>query len=197
MGIKSQAATEYLMVVGFVIVILIPGIYLYVKYSSESQDSVTNAKIDAISNEIVKASDLVYGYGDGSQTSVSVDLPENVVMIGFQGREIIFTVINSKGSQSEIAKVANVDMIGNITIVPGTKKIIVKSLGNAVSVFVECVNNELRCGIVYECGYYGGGGSCIMICSNNKWNINNECAPGYGCQDGQCINPGGQGQVGG
>jgi len=71
MGIKTQAATEYIMVVGFVIVILIPGIYLYVKYSSESQDSITNAKIEAISNEIIKASDLVYSYGGFADSSNS------------------------------------------------------------------------------------------------------------------------------
>ena len=182
MDVKAQAATEYLMVVGFVIVILIPGIYLYIRYSAESQDSIVNAKVDAISNEISKAADQVYSYGDGSQTSLSVDLPENVVSISFQGREIIFTVVNSKGAQSEIVKVANVDLIGNITLVPGTKKITVKSLGNAVSVFVECVDGILRCGTVYECSYYvegsGIGQECVMECENNKWTLEDACANG-------------------
>lgn len=189
MDVKTQAATEYIMVVGFVIVILIPGIYLYVKYSSESQDSIVNAKIDAISNEIVKATDLVYSYGDGSQTTVSVDLPENVVMINFQGREVIFTVINSKGSESEIAKIANVELIGEITLVPGTKKITVKSLGNAVSVYVECSDNNPRCGTAYECDYYNDEDNlnCIMECQNNKWSFINPCPIDQPfCTNGEC-----------
>jgi|SRR3989344_7848024 len=195
MGIKTQAATEYIMVVGFVIVILIPGIYLYVKYSSESQDSITNAKIEAISNEIIKASDLVYSYGEGSQTAVTVDFPKDVVMVEFIGKEIIFTVVNSKGSQSEIAKVANVDLIGEINVIPGTKKINVKSLGNAVSVFVECGNTELRCGTIFECDYYIGetyieGQECVMTCENNKWNLYEACANGpiyEECIENECV----------
>ncbi|MEK6829223.1 MAG: hypothetical protein AABY15_03780 [Nanoarchaeota archaeon] len=193
---KTQAATEYIMVVGFVIVILIPGIYLYVKYSSESQDSITNAKIDAISNEIIKASDQVYSYGEGSQTSVTVDFPESVVMVSFQGKEIVFTIINSKSGQSEIAKVANVDLIGSITIVPGTKKVNVKSLGNAVSVFVECNNGDFRCGTVFECDYYIGetyieGQECEMTCENNKWRLNKACSQGplryEECVENKCV----------
>ncbi len=190
MDVKTQAATEYLMIVGFVIVILIPGIYLYVKYSSESQDSITNAKIDAISSEIVKATDLVYSYGDGSQTTVSVDLPQNVVMIEFEGKEIIFTVINSKGSQSEIAKVANVELVGEINVIPGTKKITVKSLGNAVSVYVECSDDDLRCGTQYECNYYIEGSTegqeCVMKCGNNRWELKNPQTTGEG--HGICAN---------
>lgn len=181
---KVQAATEYLMVVGFVIVILLPGIYLYVKYSSESKDSVTNAKIDAITNEIIKSAEQVYSYGEGSQTAVSVDFPEGVIMVSFQDREIVFTVINSRGSQSEIAKVASIDLIGDITVIPGTKKINVKSLGNAVSVFVECVDDEIRCGELYECDYYESeGNECIMVCENNRWDLSSVCSDGYICDD--------------
>lgn len=191
---KTQAATEYIMVVGFVIVILLPGIYLYVRYSSESQDSVVNAKVDAISNEIIKAAEQVYSYGEGSQTIINVDFPEKVVMVEFQGREIIFTVVNSKGSQSEIAKVANADMTGLISVIPGTKRINIKSLGNSVSVFVECINDEFRCGSEYECNYYGLGDFCIMNCENNKWEDQSSCQ--YGCQEDQCIdNLGGDAQV--
>jgi len=177
------------MIVGFVIVILIPGIYLYVKYSSESRDSVTNAKVDAITNEIIKATEQVYSYGDGSQTSVNIDFPENVIMVNFQDKEIIFTVLNSKGSENEITKVSSVDLIGDITIIPGTKKITIKSLGNAVSVFVECSQGTNRCGYEAECDYYNEeyqeNQGCVMTCNNNKWESNMLCD--IGCADNECI----------
>jgi copper chaperone CopZ len=174
---KSQSATEYLMIVGFVIVILLPGIYLYMKYSGESQDSVTSAKVDAIANEIIKAVDQVYGYGEGSQTTVSVDFPKNVQEVTFEYNEdterseIVFTVINSKGGQSEISKVANVRLDNQqvISVIPGIKKIIVKSLGNAVSVYVQCNNDDEREGSVWECQYYLESNECTMRCYNNKW----------------------------
>ena len=195
MDIKSQAATEYLMIIGFVVVLLLPGIYLYIQYSQESKDSIVNAKVDAITNEIISAAEQVYSYGEGSQTSVVVDFPEDIVAINFQEKEIVFTVVNSKGSQSEIAKVANINLEGKITIIPGTKKINVKSLGSSVSVFVECSQNENRCGSEAECDYYidnyEEGMGCSLTCQNNKWDIEeicyNGCSEGLcnACQDGQ------------
>tara|TARA_Y100000310_G_C20649522_1_gene798574 strand:- start:1124 stop:1690 length:567 start_codon:yes stop_codon:yes gene_type:complete len=186
MGIKSQSATEYLMVVGFVMLILIPGVYLYTKYSAESQDSITNVKIDAISNEIIKAADQVYSYGEGSQTTVSVDFPKNVVEIIFggnifggneddQNKEIVFKVVNSKGGVSEIAKVANVFLVGKITIVQGLKKITILSLGNEISVYASCSEEEEDMpGTEIQCQYhieeYDGNG-CDVICENNQWVI--------------------------
>jgi len=181
MGIKTQAATEYLMIVGFVMIILVPSIYLYSKYSAESQDSIANAKVDAIANEIIKATDQVYSYGEGSQTTVSVSFPKNVIGITFggdeeeQNKEIVFRIINSKGGESDIAKVANVYLTGDITVFPGLKKIIVKSLGSAVSVYVSCNEGDDRDGTEWECNSYienYEGGGCTMTCNeNNRWEI--------------------------
>ena len=190
MGIKTQAATEYLMVVGFVMIILLPAIYLYTQYSRESEDSIISAKVDAITNEIVKAAEQVYSYGEGSQTTVTIDVPKNVVAINFQGNEIVFVVINSKGKQSEIAKVANVNLEGQITLVPGNKKINVRSLGDRVSVFVECSNTAERCGSDFECSYYKEGfiegQGCILECENNKWIYDDGNFCYDGCENNEC-----------
>src|SRR3989344_6871283 len=198
MNKKLQSATEYLMVVGFVMVILIPGIYLYVQYSQESNDSIINAKVDSITNEIVKAAEQVYSYGEGSQTLLNVDIPKNVVAIGFDGNEIVFTVLNSKGGSSEIVKVSNVKLNGFVTIIPGNKKINLKSEGNEVLVYSECSEDAIRCGFDWECnkfldleGFPEGTG-CKVICENNVWRLQIE-DPEYGgvcldgCTEGQCV----------
>lgn len=189
MGIKTQAATEYLMVVGFVIVILLPSVYLYTKYSEESQDSVTNAKIDAISNEIIKATNQVYSYGEGSQTIVSVDFPKNVQEITFEDKEIVFHVLNSKGGVSEIAKVSDVVLNGQITVIPGNKKITIKSFGSGVSVYVQCNNEDIRCGFEWECDYHIGdyeGQGCRMTCDTNKWDYYQPCDIGCDEETREC-----------
>jgi len=182
MDVKTQAATEYLMVVGFVLVILIPGIYLYVTYSAESQDSIINAKVDAVANEIVKATDQVYSYGEGSQTKLTINLPDSIKLIEFINNEIIFTVVNSKGAESEIAKVANVNLQGEITLIPGTKTINIQSFGDSVGVYVECGSGD-RCGTEWECSYYDSGDECIMECVNNQWDPGRYCAD---CIEGEC-----------
>lgn len=190
MNSKIQAATEYLMIVGFVIVILVPGIYLYMKYSQESQDSIINAKVDAITNEIIKAAEQVYSYGEGSQTKLTIDLPKSVKLIEFQDNEVIFTVVNSKGAESEIAKVASVKLEGVISLIPGTKSISIKSFGDFVSVYVECILGN-RCGTEWECNYYELGNACTMSCINNQWVKDDSCP--YGCDEGVCAGGGQQG----
>lgn len=188
MDIKTQAATEYLMIMGFVMVLLVPSIYLYVTYSSNSQDSIIVAKVDAITNEIVKATEQVYSYGAGSQTTLTIDIPKSVKLIEFSNGEIIFTIVNSKGQESEIAKFTNINIEGNITIIPGIKKINLVSLGNSVSIYVECSSGN-RCGSEWECQYYGNINSCTMDCTNNQWAMDDRCP--NGCTDGEC-NDGGQ-----
>ncbi|MBS3143269.1 hypothetical protein J4446_00105 [Candidatus Woesearchaeota archaeon] len=184
MDIKSQAATEYLVIVGFVIVVLVPAIYLYVTYSNESQDSVTSAKVDAIANEINKEVDRVYSYGEGSQTTIDANFPKNVVSVEFRGNEIIFTTLNSKGKESEIVKVANAMVDGSVNVIPGTKKLTIRSFGDVISIYVACNDNEVRCGTEWECIHEGGMPYCIMTCNNNKWDYFQECMTG--CNDGEC-----------
>src|SRR3989344_5132100 len=189
---KCQVATEYIIIVGFVIVVLVPITILYIRYSSESSDSVTASKIEHITNEIATAADSVYAYGEGSQLKIEVDFPSNIKEIEFNGKEVVFTVINSKNQEVEIVQVADIELEGNITVMPGKKEIIVKSLGNSVSVTMPCEEGEsscLKCNIgtctsVYQCSgtvYEPCGGLNVCcdipippICENEQTVCGNE-----------------------
>jgi hypothetical protein len=121
-----------------------PLTYLYIKYSTESSYSVTASKIDAISNEIINAANQVNVYGQETQMKLTVDFPEGIQNIKFQGKEITFVIV-SKGGQSvygqdvEIPKVADVALTGTYTsLTAGKHDIIVKSLGNSM------VNVEIK-----------------------------------------------------
>ena len=189
MNKKSQAATEYLMIIGFVMVILIPGIYLYIQYSNESNDSVINAKVDSMTNEIVKAAEQVYSYGEGSLTTLNINVPKNVVSISFEGNEVIFTVLNSKGIESEIVKASNVKLNGYITILEGSKMINIISYGDEVLVYVSCDSAQNRCGEEWECNKYVEGyeeEGCIMTCEDNRWMFNYDNLCTNGCTEGTC-----------
>lgn len=180
---KCQVATEYIIIVGFIIVVLVPITILYMKYSSESSDTVTASKVEHITNEIVAAADSVYAYGEGSQIKIEVDFPSNIKEIEFAGKEVIFTVINSKNQEIEIVQVADIELEGNITVMPGKKEIIVKSLGNSVSVTMPCVDGESEC---TSCEIYFYSGNCLYNCINKVWSLTNLCM-NSNCDTGGCI----------
>ncbi|MBS3141442.1 LamG domain-containing protein [Candidatus Woesearchaeota archaeon] len=128
---KSQVAMEYLALIAFVMIVLGVISYIYFNKSSEVKDSLTNSQIDTISDEIDKAVNTLYSYGEGSQSLVKVNFPQNVESVKVEGRDLVFTVKNQKGGISEIAKSFAFDIkLGSVmTKMPGEKTFVVKSLG--------------------------------------------------------------------
>jgi len=169
---KGQVGTEFLIIVGFVIVVLVPITLMYIQYSSQNSDVVTASKAEHITNEIAAAANSVFAYGEGSQTKLTLDFPSNIKSIVFNGKEVIFTVINSQNQEQEIVQLSDVDLQGEIYIMPGRKDIFVKTVynyttqKNVVSVTMPCEEEEeLTC---YE------GTSCTI-----NWYIPPSCV--YDC----------------
>jgi uncharacterized protein (UPF0333 family) len=72
---RAQAATEYLMIAGFLVIVI--GIaYLY--SSTILSNSIDDSKARTATNSIAKAIDQVYALGPGSKISVTVDLPSGI-----------------------------------------------------------------------------------------------------------------------
>ncbi|MEK6841121.1 MAG: hypothetical protein AABX45_00820 [Nanoarchaeota archaeon] len=132
--IKAQVATEYLVVIGLALLLVVPLTFLYFKYSTESSYSVTTSKIDAISNEIINAANQVNVYGAETQIKLSVDFPEGIQNITFQNREITFIIIAKGGQYVEIPKIADVNFSSLVytSLMQGKHDIIIKSLGNSL-----------------------------------------------------------------
>lgn len=131
---KGQVAIEYLMIVGFVLVVLIPGLVVYYNYTSSSQDKITTSKADKIAQEVVDAVDSVYYYGEGSQNTMTIDLPENVEYIYFEGKEMTIGIALENGDITEIVRASDVQMEGTIYNTPGKKDIIIKAFADKVVV---------------------------------------------------------------
>lgn len=187
-NIKAQVATEYLVIIGLVLVLIIPLTILYSKYSSESSYSITSAKIDSISNEIISAANQVNVYGKDTQVKLTLDFPDNLESINFDNKEIIFKIRGKNNEVSEIVKVSDVSLyVGSFPVTPGKKNVIIKSLGNSILINVQCKNNEFACGISSfpNCGSYG----CVLKCDNSAWAVIDVCQSNEGCnsENGECI----------
>jgi uncharacterized protein (UPF0333 family) len=75
MGKRAQASMEYLMIAGFLLVVV--GIAFLYSQSSLS-NSVDDAKAKTAVNTLAKAIDQVYALGPGSKLTVTLDLPTGI-----------------------------------------------------------------------------------------------------------------------
>ena len=187
--IKAQVSTEYLVIAGLVILIVIPITILYIKYTSESDYIITNAKVVSIANEISRTANSVYSYGQDTQLTLEIDFPKSIEGIEFKDKDIVFKVRNKQGDLVDIVKQAEVNLFSysTIPVIQGKRKIIVKSLGNYVLVQIPCTNNEMFCSDIQD---FNPGCSiatkCVLKCENSVWVFKELCIqdPCY-CQNQQ------------
>jgi len=99
---KAQSALEYLMIVALTMGIIIPAVYLFFQYSSESSAKIINAQINQIGRNIIDTAETVYFSGKGSKIALDLNMPENVIDIYIlANRELIFN-INSEIGETEV-----------------------------------------------------------------------------------------------
>ncbi len=79
---KAQAATEYLMITGFVMMILIPLVYIVVEYSQGSSGEVAEAQLQRIGTKIMENAENIYYFGNPSKITLEVNMPEGVRGMG-------------------------------------------------------------------------------------------------------------------
>ncbi|MFH1209668.1 MAG: hypothetical protein V1663_02675 [archaeon] len=196
---RGQVGTEFLIIVGFVIVVMVPITIMYLQYSGQSSDTVTASKVEHITNEIAAAASSVFAYGEGSQTKLTLDFPSNIKEIRFEGNEVIFIVINSQSLEQEIVQVTDVEFMGNsnIYVMPGKKDIIVKAVydpvsqTNKVSVTMPCEDGDIRCCTTSEenqiNNVYTTNYDCNYKCSNKAWILNSLCDSGSCTVGEDCV----------
>ena len=133
---KSQVAVEHLIIVGLIIIILIPTAYFLFTYQGSSSDAIKASKIEGAANQIIKAANNLYNYGTESKTTIEVTIPEGVQSISFLENEVVFNYLTSSNEISQLAKVADTELVGVIieNPVPGTQKLEIINLNLRICV---------------------------------------------------------------
>lgn len=129
---RGQVGMEYLMIMGFVFVILIPTLAVYFLYHQNAQDEIASTQLRAIATKITDAAETVYYLGEPTQTRLTVTLPGAVRSSTVQGREIVFTLTTSSGT-AEVVAVSAVNMTGSLPQERGTYRITVAAAGDAAA----------------------------------------------------------------
>ena len=73
---KAQAAIEFLFVVGFAMLLLIPSLALFGRFVQESSYTVTTSQVNKIGNYMLSTAKTVYHGTNGTVIVIEVNFPE-------------------------------------------------------------------------------------------------------------------------
>ena len=122
---------EYIIILGFSMLLLFPLLYLFYSESSDFEFQVTGAQMDKIAQTIVDSADAVYYHGAPSQTTVTITLPEDIRNITIQGSSISFLMQGNPVSY-EVVKWSAANLTGSITPRVGIHHVFIRASGGIV-----------------------------------------------------------------
>jgi uncharacterized protein (UPF0333 family) len=133
MGRKGQVSMEYMILVGFLVVVTIPLILVYnTQYKGTSQQIISN-QADQLGQKIVDTAESIYYLGQPSKTMIKVYMPQQIENITISNDEIVFRVRVSKGVD-EIVKLSSVPINGTLIPSAGMHYITIQSVGSYVNI---------------------------------------------------------------
>src|SRR4030043_750560 len=90
--IRAQISLEFLIVVGFALLMTFPLVIIFYQQSNNINTEVTSSQADKVASEIRDAADEVYYLGSPSKKTITVFLPENVKGVRISGNTIVFDI---------------------------------------------------------------------------------------------------------
>jgi len=101
---KGQVSLEQLLLVGFAIAILLPGIYFFYTYEQANKASLSNAQYAKLGQEFIHQGRVALAQGADSWLKLDVMLPENIrgLNVSGDGSELLFTYETPVGLTSAV-----------------------------------------------------------------------------------------------
>jgi len=132
---KLQIATEYLIIVSFALMVLLPYVlYLYtISDQYQEQSSLTIASENV--KKIGEACDWVYLQGEPAKFTLKIVIPKNVENISFLNKTIVWKVRTSAGT-SDVYYNCLSSVTGNLPIKEGEYFVSVEASGGGVKINV-------------------------------------------------------------
>jgi uncharacterized protein (UPF0333 family) len=123
---RGQAAFEYMVLVGVLLVVLIP-LFSYVSYYSSQ-----NVKVEKLEDSVQtlgKTADTLYALGPGNRDFVWINIPGGIRETKIAGHEVLITV-HLFGGDSDFYYVTKGNVNGSIPNESGTYEMKIEVLDN-------------------------------------------------------------------
>lgn len=125
---RGQAAIEYVILVGTLMVFLIPVVYYAL---NESSYRVKMNQLDNAVKRVAKVADVVYALGPGAQDVVVITIPYGVLSSQVANYSINLEV-SALGGDSDYGYRTVGNVTGSLPILPGTYRILIQHLRESV-----------------------------------------------------------------
>jgi len=113
--LKSQFSVEFLLIMGFTTLLIIPLIIIFFTFTQETSDDINSAQLQQITREIVDNAESVYYLGEPSQSSLRVNIPNRIVLANLSGYEVVYK-LKTKSGEVDIVQVSNVNITGSLPV---------------------------------------------------------------------------------
>lgn len=139
---QAQAAIEFLFVVGFAMMLLIPSLALFGRFVQESSYTVTTSQVNKIGNYMLSTAKTVYHGTNGTVVVIEVNFPEGVTVMEIPEEthdQIIFTM-NVGGTETQQVYYSDIPINGTFNstdITEGVKKLKFEAINNGALVQIE------------------------------------------------------------
>ncbi|MBI4451228.1 hypothetical protein HY642_04595 [Candidatus Woesearchaeota archaeon] len=128
MAAKAQVALEYAMLLGFVLVALIPLVWLFHEQSEDITVEVRSAQLQVIGQRIIDAAESVYYLGAPSRAQLTLYLPEQVRNVTVTNKALIFSTRTAYGPSVTVVP-SRVNMTGALPKSTGLHVVTVENRG--------------------------------------------------------------------
>ncbi len=128
---KAQAASEYMIVIGFIVAVIIPIILYFYNSSLDTGKEITSSQINDILDLIIEKAESAYYLGAPTKHTIEANFPAGIESVQIRTNEIVFYVRKS-GGLSELHKTTKVPLQGTLRNNKGLHTITIESKGEYV-----------------------------------------------------------------
>lgn len=131
---KGQFSVEYLLMMGFTMLLLLPTIILFVTESQNIRYDISASQATQIARKIADKAEEMYYQGEPSKTTLKVYIPTGVFEIRCANNTIAVSLLTPDNAEQEILQFTAINITGNFSTSSGIYYIEIKSEGDFVSV---------------------------------------------------------------
>ncbi len=101
MSKKAQAAVEFLFVVGFAMILILPSLALFGKFVEETAYTATTSQVNQIGNYILSTAVQTYQGTNGTVLVIELNFPDGIENMSINNNHELVFNINIGGAESE------------------------------------------------------------------------------------------------
>lgn len=130
---RGQISTEYLIVVGFVVFLVLGILGVAFFYTSITNDQIKVSQVSNLANKIISSSESVFYAGEPSKLTINGYMPIGVSSFEIMSNEIVVSISTSSGVTT-MSFTSNVPLSGSVSNTEGVKRIEVLAQQDEVSI---------------------------------------------------------------